>query len=527
MFEDLMQEITNVHGYTRYVPNCQGKAIKSYGSSYTRTRRSSSFTIYNNASYGARSSSAPPKHLGKSCKSIYIKRIGPPRDGSEVIKVPLDSWSHLVPERAVQSWMGTGYNQSRESVLQVSSGCLYLMFNIELVGDEEERTEILRDIYETYILSLDEAISSDMRIFMLEEDLIELSSRGIPVADKKEELPGYKKDWNFFKIKNFKEIPAESEGVKGALRVLMDQRKRGLKKRIEEEENEVRTNERYYENALRDLAKRREDFQTSEACFQVLKNTSLEELKEDDPTLLALSASVSAFYEKMWMKDDTIWALTKPIEMSYLKIPEQKENTFRALTGKFLVAVDKDGIVNYYREDGKVVLRSTDPHSNKIISPHSHVYSGENIPHICWGIYGNLIRNCQRDGDLGQLFLLVYRHLQSVTPNDCYMQLTEYATKLRLISTTDPKVNLFELEKKLEEKKLEEKKVELETVLVSSISNIVTVNTVQIPVERLRTPPPVATIEEGEDLSEEELLALGIGSESSFVQSVQEMAISS
>ena len=136
-------------------------------------------------------------------------------------------------------------------------------------------------------------------------------------------------------------------------------------------------------------------------------------------TLREISASM---YDKVWVKNEIIYGLTKPVIMTYCLSSRGTQDPFRANAGRFVVSIKKDGSLDFVREDAKVAWTGY----SGCISPHNNVSS------ICWGNYRELVYRCQQNADYAQLLLLAARHLSSCTPEDCYMQLRIYAEKLNL-----------------------------------------------------------------------------------------------
>jgi hypothetical protein len=169
-----------------------------------------------------------------------------------------------------------------------------------------------------------------------------------------------------------------------------------------------------YKEALRKLQEAASEIELNQAQLIAYRNR-LQDLGKPDELLLGqLKATVSNYYEAVWEENGTYKALTKPVIM-------EEAYVMKADVGQFLVTFEGTR-VNYQRADGRICLK-TDIGS-KAIAPHHNGRS------ICWGIYGDQIREMERKGDLAQILLLTYHHLCAVNPEDCYVHLHNYCDSL-------------------------------------------------------------------------------------------------
>jgi len=453
MFGDVTRQITNAHGYTSYYGSQHGCCRNTRG---TMRTRSSAFSIYSHCSWGSRNTYSAPRNLGAYVSSLRIKKP----DGN-YLSVRCGGHS-LSPARTVNNNFVRSVKTDGDLgpvIMQITSSSLFFLFDIEKV-DEDDRDQFFLDLYEAFVLPLDlPRRGNNMRV-------IEWVETGQDLPSHQSTGEGIR--WKFAKTDLPRKEPPKSS-TEAVVAQMKNHRRETLKKQISDAARVLKSTQQNYQDALVDLHEYRTKLVAKENEIEALKafQAGGTDVGLDDPEVNALSEAINAHYEKLWQDDDkNIWALTKPIIMRFGQGTQDK---FRVLAGKFYVKVKPHGDVRYYREDGKVALSSVNP----VIAPHSYTST------ICWGTYSSLIRDCQNKAEYAQLFILIATHITTVNHDDNYMNLRTYAEKLGLPSTEDPTVDL--------------------------LNPPVTPETEE---ERLAKIPDGETVDEGEEVSVDELLSM-------------------
>lgn len=475
-FDALIRQISEQHGPTTYKTGLGGAAVnvKRIGGQ----TREFYYTIYNFAAYGSRNTPSPREH-----ETTFSRIRTSTNHGASIqIDVRRNENGYLCRERTLPGNLIVPIKDTMgRSVIQVSNRALFLLFDIELCLDPETR---LKEIYETYVASLDRRRSTpallafthrdeqttradaERRSRMPEPPRNYSEARATPPGQPYEtprrrveepveapEQTGRGIDWNLMTA-NVSSIPADSD-IKAAISTLKNSRVRGLDAKINQVRVQMEASQKLQQQALQKLREITTTFHGHEDEYTGLLAVKQNRVNDDtDADIQALTEVVSSHYEKVWGNDSCLWGLTKPIVIQHRCEVGEVQDPLRVLAGKFLVKVQADQIA-YYREDRRVAFGGV---SQKTIAPHSYGNSNEGTT-ICWGVYRDLIYNCLSNGDLSQMFLLVARHLMSVTPTDRYMELREYARKLQLPLTEDPEVDLladYKRERGEKRKKLEE-----------------------------------------------------------------------
>lgn len=479
-FDTLMRQISDMHGPTTYKNGLGGAAVnvKRIGGQ----TREYYYTIYNFSAYGSRNTPAPREHDTSYSRIRTSTNFGP----SIQVDVRRGQTGYLCRERTLPGNLLVPIKDTMgRSVIQVSNRALFLLFDIELCIDAEAK---LKEIYETFVAPIDRHRTAPAILAFTrraeETNLADVErrvrtpeprsyyearaadrpgrtppardttgSRSSVMEPIPSELEGKGTEWNMMTV-NLSSIP-ENSNIQAAVSTLKMARVRGLDTRITQTRAQMEATQKLQQQALQKLRDVTIVLHNNEDEYMGLLAIKQNRAKdENDADIQALTEVISSHYEKVWGNENCLWGLTKPIVMQHRCEVGETPDQYRVLAGKFVVKVQADSIA-YYREDLRVAMGGV---SQKTISPHCYANSYEGTT-ICWGVYRDLIYNCLSNGDLAQMFLLVARHLMSVTPTDRYLELREYARRLRLPSTEDPSVDLlvdYKREKEEKRKKAEQ-----------------------------------------------------------------------
>lgn len=476
-FEQLLDRVTQAHGVTRFKPNQQGRAI--HVRLGTTCYRAPSYDIWSNAAYGSKTSPRPPATTGR-----MVWRIEIPLGNGRRININFRVATCLAQPRTNPTdifTFKTICDRHRNTVVQVTDKALFLLFDIE-AADEPER--VLQEIYEAFVLPLAEQRIRNMMmafrtpaqqaatqaedVYQREQPPQQVPFTTFPRRARPTPLPptplpplkpdeeGEGKTWKKYGRQHLiPEIPAEDqkERVVVALRL---QRSEGMRKHLKQQETTVEDAKRRYESKLKEFHRAREDFlKQKDILTSLQQGVSANEVKEDDVEIMMLKGVLDSYYEKVWEKEEFYYGLTRPVVMQYSPTALGTQDPCRVLAGKFIVRVSKEGVVQFWREDGRVCREPRNsPHANVernqgargwCISPHNTLEWSEDGS-ICWGTQGTVLHKAQEEADYAQLFLITIQHISYVNPEESYCSLRGYAEYLGLPKVEDPTITSFEQE---------------------------------------------------------------------------------
>jgi len=482
-FERLLEDISNAHGPTTFTADMEGKTVHHRNG--TSDQRGYYYAIYSHASYGSKTGEKPPNKMGPY---VWRAQLDVNGDDGQPLAIQFDLGCYLSPIRTPpkdgEKYAAIKDRDGVNTLIQVTSKALYLLFPIENVPDAEN---ILRKIYEKYVLPIRLPTGGNPIRAFLTGPVPEVTEgppppgvrrrdrranttppRAVPVPPP--EPAGKGKTWDYFsKRAEVAKPPAESQ-PEVVINAMVDLRKVGLKRRLKEQEDALKTVLREYEVKLRALQNQRLALQTKQDEVVALQNAMATiNTDQDDLTLGLLKEVLESRYEKIWRHGDYYWALTRPIVMQYAPHTNGSQDPCKVMAGKFIIRVDQAGLVAFYREDGRQVNEPSEDVTGTrggrgwSISPHNTVSWGDGSG-ICWGTQSTAMTAAQEAADFSQIFLLTYQHLSYVNPDESYVSLRGYAKYLDLPMIEDPAILDFQayLEDQKEQLRLEAEKKEKE-----------------------------------------------------------------
>jgi hypothetical protein len=330
---------------------------------------------------------------------------------------------------------------------------MYLLFDIE---QAQEPVVLLRQLYEHFVCPLSEASATRTQMRCFSGDINTQVAQTTPLQESAPaEVPGRGELWDTIRQRNAVRRVPDVSRPEDAIQYMGQARQRTLVDQVERSRVEMSRRQRRYNELLQELSQAKTQLWEAEdehAALQAFQSNP--EGEQDDSQTQALRAVLDTYYEKIWVADRKVYGVTKPVVCSY-RDPEydvDEPDHFQAVLGKFVVVAEMSGRIDYYRLDQRVAHRGG---SGEYHAPHK---SGPS--NICWGTYRDQLSQCQQNGDLAQLFMLVYTHLTSCTGNDCYIQLREYAQNLGLPHVDSADIDLNDPETR--ERFLENAEAEME-----------------------------------------------------------------
>lgn len=149
--------------------------------------------------------------------------------------------------------------------------------------------------------------------------------------------------------------------------------------------------------------------------FALNNGLQLQTISEEEKE--GLMMVLNSFYEKVWVRTNKLYALTKDIEMWHY-LDRDHTQRVRVRAGKFVVCISSDRI-DYRREDARVA-------SGRQVAPHHNGSS------VCWGANHTDLHTALAQGDFIQVLMMVHQHLTNVNPDSVHIQLLRYSAELFL-----------------------------------------------------------------------------------------------
>jgi len=297
MYEAILRQITDAHGYTNWSGSHSGQCRNARGSN--SLRRATSFSIYNHCSWGSRNTYTTPRNMGPYVGSTL--RIKKPDGEYYNIRFSGRGGHNLSPPRTVRNnsvrTVRTNGTQGH-TVLQFTTRSMFMLFDIERCQDPET---VLLDLYEAFVMPLTEdRYATNMRVADWDEapagHILPATAR-TPRTTRTTRTPrrtiGEDITWRYNKDNLPATVPAESSTTE-VVAQMKNHRRRTLGKQIVTAEAEKREQDYLYKESLKELHRHRERLVEKENELEALKSYQAggSDVSLDDPEVNALSEAI-------------------------------------------------------------------------------------------------------------------------------------------------------------------------------------------------------------------------------------------
>jgi hypothetical protein len=428
-FEELTAQITRQHQLCRYKLSAEGGARVHNLSASTGT----SFTIYNYAAYGSRDTTGGRPATNQSPRD-RIRLDFPNR----YLHIQFTEPVHFAKVRPLTHVLNPVLHTTSDwltyhKVIQVTGSAMWLLFDVEKAVDPPR---VLRELYEVFRCPLSQPlinrlpaddpsyrnhINANFDILQLPEQPEpprERPRRRATAAPSSPPPPSSTPPETQWRAE-FEPVTSVASNPEAFLEFMQQQKLAEIPNLLAVTTKELASNNQTLITAwerVHFLEDKKVELETKLWAYQAAIERSNQQILADEE-LLALKEIINTCYEAVWLEDNRLNALTKDIIMT-------QGEELKAKVGKFLVTVTPDKI-EYRRADGRVAK------GGRLGSSYCHA-PHHSATNICWGTYGFQVRTLRESRDYGQVLLMVYHHLLSVTPDDAYMYLRDYCHKLEI-----------------------------------------------------------------------------------------------